>query len=252
MLKIKILKFFDKIKLPIIPLGNVNKFLPKNMNLFTINHQLHPTTISPLKLKTPLGDVVFNCEIFNDSLLTSKPIKIEEFKSENKIASWVSNYYIIEFMLLNIIPKLPVGMKVDECFFGIWRLKSLIKKINCNFTCKFESNVEGSPESGEGLASEGFENDSYKVNIGTADEDYLQQRAASEDWLPLRFKDTISFDHIDYLHNGIKIILPELLPNENLQMHFVVSWTSKKNEEISTWYAVDQSPIKILEEASIQ
>lgn len=221
------------------------------MNLFTVKHQLHHTSLNPLELKTPLGDLFFDCQIFNESLLDTHPTKMESFQSGNTITSWISENYIVEFIKLNFKPKLPTGMKVDDCIFAVWRIKSLRKIAECNFTCRLE-NEEGSPESGEGLASQSFENNDYKLNIGTEDEDYLQQRAESQNWLPLHFKDKISTEQIDYLKSGIKITLPELLPNESLQIHFIVSWSSKKNPEISTWYAVDQSPMEILEKAGIQ
>ncbi len=222
------------------------------MNLFTINHQLYPTNLKPLKFQTPLGNLFFNCQVFDESLLTTQPTKIESFKSENIISSWISDDYIVEFIRLNFAPKLPLGMKIDDCIFAAWRIKSLRKMIECNFTCSLDSDLESFPESGEGLIAQSFENEYYKLSIGTEDEEYLQRRAESQYWLPNHFKAKLNADQINYLHNGIEITLPKLLQSEKLQIHFIASWSSKKNPEISTWYAVDQSPEEIAEKAGIK
>lgn len=222
------------------------------MNLFTINHSKHLTNLNSLRMQTPLGDVFFNCEIFGKSLLNVYPTKIESFKSTDLISSWICDEYIAEFIRLNFVPKLPAGMKVDNCIFAAWRIKSLKKILECNFTCWLESELEGFPEPGEGLIAQSFENKSYKLMIGTEDEEYLQHRAESNYWLPNHFKTKIESDQIDYLYNGIRIALPELSQNETMQIQFIVSWSSKENEDISTWYAVDQSPKKILELVNIK
>ena len=222
------------------------------MNLFTISHQLYPTNLNPLRIQTPLGDLFFNCEIFDTSLMTIQPTKIESFQSKNIISSWIFEDFIVEFIRLNFAPKLPLGMKIENCILGAWRIKSLKKMVRCDFTCCLENDLEGFPEPGEGLIADSFENEYYKLSIGTEDEEYLQNRAASQFWLPEHFKTKIRADQIVYLHNGIRIKLPELSQTEKSQIHFIVSWSLKENSDISTWYAVDQSSKEILEQAGIK
>lgn len=38
------------------------------------------------------------------------------------------------------------------------------------FTCNLGDNLEGFPESGEGLIAQSFKNEYYKMSIGTEDE----------------------------------------------------------------------------------
>lgn len=77
------------------------------MSLFTINQPKHPTTLNSLSLQTPLGEVFFNCEISDKSLLTTHPTEIETFKSTNFISSWVFDDYIAEFIRLSFTQNYP-------------------------------------------------------------------------------------------------------------------------------------------------
>ena len=144
---------------------------------------------------------------------------------------------------------------MDDCICGIWRIKAL-KEINCSFNCylQTEANIDskGWPESGEGLIAQSFENDQIKLTIGTEDEEYLERRAKSQDWLPHRFKSEMKANLIEYLYNGIKVTVPKLFQNEQAQLHFIAAWSFKKDSDASTWYAVDQSPRNILKQVNIE
>lgn len=221
------------------------------MNLFTIKSQLTPANLNPLNLQTPLGDLFFDCQMFNESLLIKHPSNIMTFNSGSTWASWTSANYTAEFIKMSFLPKLPEGMRIDECIFAVWRVKVLKKLRACQLSCKFNNNLEGSPESGEGLASQSFQDNSHALSIGTQDEDYLQQRSASNNWLPVHLKSKISANEINYLPSGFEITLPDLLAEDSIQIHFIISWTSNKDSSISNWFAVDQRPKRILEEAGI-
>lgn len=220
------------------------------MNLLQVNSQLYPVNLNLLKLQTPLGSLFFNCELIDTSIINIPPTKIEAINPKTVIASWFFDNYLIEFLRLNFSPSLPLGMKIDECICGIWRIKSL-KEMNASFSCFFENDLEGYPESGERLIAQSFENNSIKLTIGTEDEESLAYQAKSQCWLPRHFESEISANHIEYLSNGIRVNFPKLYQNEHAQMHFVVAWSSKQNSEASTWYAVDQSPIEILKQAGV-
>lgn len=53
-------------------------------------------------------------------------------------------------------------------------------------------------------------------------------------------------DNVRYNNQGLEIVLPESVRSDLIQTHFIVAWTSKTFDPISTWYAVDQSPEYIL------
>ena len=217
------------------------------MNLFKIQKQKSTLFHLSSGIQSPLGDLFLNCEIQNSSIWNLKPFNIEEIDRETTLFSWEFENSIIELLKFEFIPKLPSDLVVDESYCVVWRIKS-VKDIRepIFFSCKLLSNLEGSPESGEALECQSFENDDFKLSIGTEDQERFIQRAASQNLLPTRFQNDLLDS--EYLSDGIKIILPNLLKGEIAQFHFIVSWSSKRNPEVSTWYAVDQSATKLIEE----
>lgn len=59
--------------------------------------------------------------------------------------------------------------------------------------------------------------------------------------MPNRFKsflsETIVVETVPY---GVQVIPPLLQETEEIQIHFMLSWSSKKNNNSSTYFAVDQ------------
>ena len=97
-----------------------------------------------------------------------------------------------------------------------------------------------------------FDNSTHRLTLGTEDEEYLKSRANSNDWLPSHFKDEISSESIHFSRNGIIIDYPACFANETIQTHFIVAWTSNNNQDVSTWYAVDQSTTTILNKVDVE
>lgn len=222
------------------------------MNLFTTKNQKNPIKSEPLEISTPVGYLFFNVEFSNGSLQSIKPSKIEAINQQTTLFSWEFEDCVIEFLKLKFFPKLPSGLHVDDCMCGIWRINAL-RNINhqFTFTCYLKSDLMGSPESGEGLECQSFENENFKLSIGTEDQDYLLRRMNALDWFPSRFQSTQEEIEIEYFSKGIKVILPDLCQNEKVQVQFIAAWASKTNNEVSTWYAVDQSAKRLLEAAGI-
>lgn len=226
------------------------------MNLFKIKDQLKPTHGESLISETPIGNLTFNTCFSEKSLLNFKPISTHLIDDKAILSTWLFDECQIEFLKLNIIPHLPPGMKVTQCLSGIWRLKMLNNRSAAfDFECNLNYIGPNKPreldiyiEAGEGLAAQTWENPFVRLTIGTEDEDYLQQRASNQDWLPYRFKNLI-VDSIDYLKNGIKVSFPEFQENEIAQVHFTVAWTYR---EIATWFAVDERPKDILKQIAIK
>lgn len=216
--------------------------------LFTLNRKsLSKCNINPLMAETPLGRIRFNCS-FNEKSLSNFTPQATFLLDRNStfLFSWKFEECIIEFLCLNFSPKLPSSMHVDSCFARMWRIKTLDKQIAFNFSGSLESQIKPYNESGECLLAQSFEDSAIKLTIGTEDEDSLMARASKKDWLPLHFKDSLKLDNVRYEKQGLGIFLPESGLNDLIQVHFIVAWTSKIFDPISTWYAVDQSPKYIL------
>ena len=189
---------------------------------------------------------------FSEVTLSSiTPQKIESVIPKMILSSWSLPECHIELLQTHFVPKLPTGMEVEECIGAIWRVKATSENVQLKFNCTLESNLLASPEFGEGLVAQSFENTSSQIYIGTEDEEYLIQRAGKY-WLPDHFKNKIFAELIQCIPTGIQVTFPSLGTNEILQLHFIVAWTSVANKPISAWYAVDQSPEWILYQVGIK
>lgn len=215
------------------------------MNLFNPTQTLTKGHNSDLHLSTPLGVLQFEFS-FNEKRISSiQPSQIF-LNQTTALARWNLDECLVEFVKIQFTPKLPVGMNVDKCFAGIWRIKSLSKILNPVFRTYLVSDHEGSPESGEGLISQLFENNLVNLSIGTEDEEYLTQRAEINQWMPERLKDSLKVEAVDLIPGGIQTIIPSLETEERIQVHSIVAWSQKSTKESSTLFAVDQSTDFIL------
>lgn len=215
--------------------------------LFTLNRKNLPVgNIKPLTVETPLGHIRFNCSFNEKSLSNVRPQATFLPKHNSTLFSWAFEECNIEFLCLYFSPKLPLGMHVDNCFAGVWRIKTLNKRIFFNLSGVLESQITPNPESGEFLLAQSFEDPAIKLTIGTEDEEALVVRASEKNWLPYHFRDSLKPDNVRYDNQGLKIVLPESERHDLIQVHFIVAWTSKRFDPLSTWYAVDQSPEYIL------
>ena len=222
------------------------------MNLFTTKKEEHQIKFDSLEIKTPLGDLFFDCEFSGKSLRSIKSSKIEAIDPQTTIFSWQLDDCILEFLKLKFTPKLPPGLNVDDCMCGLWRINALQDiHDSFSFSCNLQTDIEGSPEPGEGLECQSFENGDFKLSIGTEDQDNLSNRMRSQDWLPLRFQSEENEIGLECFSKGMRITLPNLLQNERAQVQFIIAWASTKEQEVSTWYAVDQSAKKLLQVAEI-
>ena len=214
------------------------------MTLFCTNHILDSVIYNPLKLETPLGNLSFKFKVnevyFNHNELSA----VKARGSNNYVSSWKSNNCEIDCLRANFNPVLPFNMKVDQCFAFIWRIKAF-KNLEINLQCLLETCLIGSPDSGEHLIAQSFENNSINLVIGTEDEEKLQIRSENNDWIPHRFGSILDSNSICYLDQGVEVHF-HLLKEEKIQIQFIVAWVLNTNHDLSTWYAVEQPTIKIL------
>jgi len=222
------------------------------MNLFTIKQPVSITVADNLLVETPLGNLVFELFFTGGSTLLNKPKESKFISSKAVLFSWEFKECLVEFLQVNFVPNIPFGMNVDRCIGGIWRVKSLSEKTSFKFCCRLKSQIKPFPEPGEGLITQSFESDMIKLTIGTEDEELLQSRAIKNNNFPSHFQNKINPDTIEYLVDGIQITLPECQCDDLIQTHFIIAWSSKSNDDISTWYAVDQPVNEILQQAGVE
>jgi hypothetical protein len=147
-------------------------------------------------------------------------------------------------------------MKVDCCTAGIWRIKNFHSNLRLDFKTFLELKpsvvLNNDIESGEGLISYMCENNQFKLSIGTEDEEFLASRASTQKWMPHRFEDIFSKNSvIEFIPNGLKVVFSSLEANEIVKIQFIMAWSSKTHNELSTWFAVEQSPDYVLKQFDI-
>lgn len=211
-----------------------------------------------LAIKNPFGKAIL--EAFFDGVVLSDTLPcIKGAVTDNVVIYiWDLKDFHIELLKVNINPSLPPGMKVDCCLAFLWRFKTLSKKAHPKFSCRLkfiEGNLEGEPESGEGVIAQSWDNNVARITIATEDEEFLKFRAQGGKSLPVRLaaNNLIVPDLVEYLEDGIQVSLPPFEANEEGQIQFIISWVKgvKKNN-ISTWFAVEISPQEILKVAGLK
>lgn len=132
------------------------------------------------------------------------------------------------------------------------------QKENLILYCKIidpTADMEWGYNSGEDLDAIEIKNKTQQLHIGTEDNDAQRKRAIKEDWMPKRFKDQLLIwdnpnylSFTEYIDFGFKTTIPELYEGEKIYFHFLVATNPIKQsiqypneEDVSTWYAVDQS-----------
>jgi len=223
------------------------------LKLFDISYKIIQ---DPFLIVSPLGNVV--PEVYFDDLRLSKflPAVIGQVSDDAFIYIWDFNNVHLELLRISIVPELPQHLKVEKCIALLWRFKNLSKKINLRLKCQFfpKRNAEWDSESGECLSAQCWEDADYKITIGTQDEECLEGRAFNSKGLPLRLAKQKLLDPelVENHEDGIEVVLPPLLENEEGQIQFIISWVNKKETDpISTWYAVDQKPEYILKSIDV-
>lgn len=217
------------------------------MKLFYTHYPLDLIKRDILKLSTPLGNVMFKAKI-NNFCLDSHLLSVFKLKKyPNLIGTWKSNNCEMNCLLATFNPVLPSDMKIDKCFAFIWRIKAL-ESLEVNLQCLLENHLIGSPESGEYLIAQTFESDLINLSIGTEDEEKLEFRSKNNNWIPYRLSSLINSNNICYLDQGLELNF-SLLKDEKIQIQFIVAWGLKRNHDLSTWYAVEQSTEGILNQA---
>lgn len=227
------------------------------MNLFKCSNRQSKSKINkePLVCLSPFGKLYFHLAFDDKEIFSISPQEI--YSCNNAIiSSWRLEECEIEFFRADFMPKIPSQMKVDYCTAGIWRIKNFHSKLDVSFKTIIEIekslNEKDLIETGEGLFASSYENNEFKLSIGTEDEEYLASRASIQKWLPYRLEDIfLNSCAIDSIPGGLKVILPSIEANETVQIQFIIAWSSKKNNESSTWFAVDQSSDFVLKQFNV-
>ena len=164
--------------------------------------------MNSLILASPLGDFEFSVDSFQ--------------KLETKILSQNWN------------PKLPKGMEVENCQVVLIKIQAKETVENVIVQCCYKGKAEIEDfdrNSGECLEAQYWENQDYKIMIGTEDHDVLLARLP-ESFSPEPYS-------VSCKEEGIFITVPKIFAKSSTSFHFVVAWNPSPEEDESCWFAVD-------------
>jgi hypothetical protein len=206
-----------------------------------------------LYLSTPIGELKFYVKIGNQLVNQHLPEHVYSFLDNGRIAIWSTANDLLEFLQLTVLPNLPSNMYVEKCVIAMWRVKKIsdFNQHSMNFECRWKSipYAQNYPDTGQGLEAQCWKTSEHTLMIGTEDIELLKGRAYRNENFPKRFEELLDKSNsygISYLTDGLSMTLPSLLRDEVAQVHFVVAWTKTKDQDTSTWFAVDIPSQEIL------
>lgn len=226
------------------------------LKLFKYNGFKHKFDVKVNNIKTPIGTIMFNLEIGQTNLKDISPYEVYKIHENSYISCWYTDDVDVELLISPFIPDLPKHLHVDGCYLGIWRIKFKRENKGCNFHAHWMKGykwITGGYNGGEDLEGQTWDSENLTVSLGTHDGERLLARSITNDFMPINFEsNTDAYNIINHKPNGLVVQLKSIRINEICQMHFVVSWSKKKENDVSTWYAVDQSNRNLLRVLGIE
>lgn len=147
----------------------------------------------------------------------------------------------IELRVLEPEPHLPPGMSVSRVRVVLLLASSPTGFERLEYRCRFVTEIEGGPESGEDLDAQSFEGEHDLVVVGTEDGEALQVRMP---WLECQ-GDPLAF--VQYRKDGFIVSLTQIPAGVTIGLHYVVAENSNPEPvESSAWFAVDMRHEQIL------
>lgn len=157
-------------------------------------------------------------------------------------------------MLCNLNHNPSSPQEVDECWGAVFRIKP--NAYHQTSTCSFSASwieVYGwedyGSDTGENLEAVEYENEQYRLHIGTQEEPLIMGKRNQGDMIPKSLALNSAFEKYSFvLHSdqGIEVSMTEIDSHQICQVHFLIAWKRKIEEDISTWLAVDQPTKEIL------
>ena len=111
-----------------------------------------------------------------------------------------------------------------------------------DYRCRFVTDIEAVPESGEHLDAQSWEGEHDVVVVGTEDGEALLRRMP---WLEA-WEDPLAL--VEYRRDGLNVPLKHIPSGETVGLHYVVAENANPEPvECSAWYAVDIQHERLLQ-----
>ncbi|MCP1183709.1 hypothetical protein [Paenibacillus sp. 1781tsa1] len=212
-------------------------------------------TLQP-SICTPLGTIEFLLSVSNECYFPT-----DCFRLKQGGFFYQYQYESFDCELVICKPKLDFASQqaVEECWGAVFRIKP-----NINYsisTCRFSAfwqegyNWEDyGSNTGEDLEAIEYENENYRLHLGTQDAPLLIARRDQGDMIPKSLCLNTDFEKYGFIissDKGIEVPMTPIDAEETCQIHFVIAWNRNIEEDVSTWLAVDLTSKQILKREEI-
>lgn len=200
-----------------------------------------------LEVVTPLGNIRLALDAGASNLL-DETHTCQQLQNGGYIYTWKYEQLIIEIIMSNPIIPLPIHMTVDGSCGLLIRVMNLSDDLSLRCTAYWKEHqwITGGSSTGQYLECSTWENDHHYVSLGTEDAEALQDRMNNNKLMPISIQDEKELTFSDM--NRIGIYLPSIKSHKICQFHFYIAWKRyTDDEDVDTWYAVDQQAELILE-----
>jgi hypothetical protein len=203
-------------------------------------------------IDTPLGKIFTTLAVEETSIGAFENCSYF-LESGARIIAFEHYDFIAELLICRPKMFLPEGLLINDCWAFLWRLKAINIITLPSFNVHWSDNhtwINTDIESGEHLNAISFFNNETKVTIGTQDEEVLMARAKLNELMPNKFDSNI--EPVEYLKDGLRVSIPSLDPKDICQIQFLIAWEENLETNVGAWYAVDNLPEHILENAGVK
>ncbi|MFA7481368.1 MAG: hypothetical protein WC314_12760 [Vulcanimicrobiota bacterium] len=215
-------------------------------NLFDRSTFVPTRLASQPHFKTPLGVLELSVSVAGKCSSELSPKAFQNDDLSAQVFVYSLDEAAVELLLCPAKTLLPNGMSVEGSRASILRVSSEINDLKLSYCCCWSPKVptpEGGPSCGEHLEAMTWDSKDTMVSLGTPDEEYLVWRVGRE--IPTRWREFLSASDGwgFYVHpledRGTIIESPGLMKGESCELYFKVAWSEYREDDCSTWFAVD-------------
>ncbi|PWW45496.1 MULTISPECIES: hypothetical protein [Paenibacillus] len=200
---------------------------------------------------TPLGTIEFSLAVTSECYL---PTHGSQLKHGGSLYQYYYDSFNCELVLCNLNHNLSSYQEVDECWGAVFRIRpnTHYRISKCSFSALWKAGYsweDYGSDTGENLEAVEYANEQYRLHIGTQEEPLIMGKRNQGDMSPKSLdldSDSEKYSFVLHSDQGIEVPVIQMDSHEICQVHFLIAWKRKIEEDISTWLAVDQPTKEIL------
>lgn len=200
---------------------------------------------------TPLGTIEFSLAVSNKCYL---PTQCSQLKHGGSLYQYYYDSFDCELVLCNLNHNLSSPQVVEECWGAVFRIRpnTHYRISTCSFSASWKEGYsweDYGADTGENLEAVEYENEQYRLHIGIQDTPLIMGKRNQSDMISKSLdldSDSEKYNFVLHSDQSIEVTVTQIDSHEICQVHFLIAWKRKIEEDISTWLAVDQPTKEIL------